>query len=131
MDMKTIFMYYLGLVFIFAALHRIYLFEDREHEANHVLKLPPFSDILIIIFEFTIGFLLLTNSKYKYEVLLFLFIFLVVGSLIIAFHNMDKLIATYHEAWTYQPTFMSLALHFAYIVIIGAILWDTFLRKRK
>lgn len=130
MDIKTILMYYLGLVFIFAALHRIYLFEDRQNESYNVLKLPPFSDILIIIFEFTVGLLLLTNSKYKYKVLLMLFVFLVVGSFIIAFYNMDQLITTYHEVWTYQPTFMSFVLHLAYIVIIGAILWDTFLRRK-
>jgi uncharacterized membrane protein YphA (DoxX/SURF4 family) len=130
MDTKTILMYYLGLVFVAASLHRIWLFEDRQREKNVVLKLPPFSDILIIAFEFIVGVLLLTNSKYKYQALFFLFIFLIVGSILIAVYNMDTLKKTYTDAFTYQPTFMSFALHLAYIVMIGAILWDTFLKRK-
>ena len=123
--LKDILIYYLGLVFILASLHRIYLKSQREEEAYKVLKLPNHFDILIIIFEFTVGVLLLTNFKYKLHALFLLFIFLIVFSILIIIYNMDKLLETYHEIWTYQPTSMSFVLHLAYIVIIGAILWES------
>jgi uncharacterized membrane protein YphA (DoxX/SURF4 family) len=124
LSLKDILIYYLGLVFILASLHRIYLKTQREEEAYEILKLPKYFDILIIIFEFTVGILLLTNFKYKLHALFLLMIFLIIGSILIIIHNLDKLLMTYHEIWTYQPTSMSFVLHLAYIVIIGAILWE-------
>jgi uncharacterized membrane protein YphA (DoxX/SURF4 family) len=123
MYIKDILTYYLGLVFIFASIHRMIYKKQRLEESNIVLKLPIYSDILIIIFEFTIGVLLLINFKYKIEVLKLLLLFLIIGSILIAVYNKDKLLNTYHEVWTYQPTFMSFVLHFAYIVIIFAIIF--------
>jgi uncharacterized membrane protein YphA (DoxX/SURF4 family) len=125
LSLKDILIYYLGLVFIFASIHRIYLKSQREEEAYEVLKLPKYSDIFIIIFEFTVGVLLLTNFKYKLHALFLLMVFLIIGSILIIIHNMDKLLETYHEIWTYQPTSMSFVLHLAYIVIIAAILWES------
>lgn len=97
--------------------------KQRLEESNVVLKLPKYFDILIIIFEFTIGVLLLINFKYKIETLKLLLLFLIIGSILIAVYNKDKLLDTYHEVWTYQPTFMSFVLHLAYIVIIFAIIF--------
>jgi uncharacterized membrane protein YphA (DoxX/SURF4 family) len=123
--MKELLTYYLGLVFILASIHRIYLKSQREEEAYEILKLPPFSDIAIIIFEFTVGVLLLTNFKYKLYALLMLLIFLIIGSILIMINNMDILLDTYKEIWTYQPTSMSFVLHLAYIVMIIAILYES------
>jgi len=124
MKTKDILTFYLGLVFIFASLHRIGLFENRTREVNEHMQLPPFSDMFIILFEFTVGVLLITNHTYKYHALCLLLIFLIIGSFLIAFYNMDTLLATYNEIWTYQPTSMSFVLHLAYIVMIAAILWE-------
>ena len=123
MYIKDILTYYLGLVFIFASIHRMIYKKQRLEESNVVLKLPKYFDILIIIFEFTIGVLLLINFKYKIETLKLLLLFLIIGSILIAVYNKDKLLDTYHEVWTYQPTFMSFVLHLAYIVIIFAIIF--------
>ena len=123
MNIKNILTYYLGLVFIFASIHRMVYKKQRLQESNEVLKLPKYFDILIIIFEFTIGVLLLINFKYKIEALKLLLLFLIIGSILIAVYNKDKLLDTYHEVWTYQPTFMSFVLHLAYIVIIFAIIF--------
>jgi len=131
LTLKDILIYYLGLVFILASIHRIYLKSQRKEEATQVLKLPKYFDILIIIFEFTVGVLLLTNFKYKLHALFLLMIFLIVGSILIIVHNMDKLLETYHEIWTYQPTSMSFVLHLAYIVIISAILWEAKIFSNK
>lgn len=122
MYIKDILTYYLGLVFIFASIHRMIYKKQRLEESNVVLKLPKYFDILIIIFEFSIGVLLLINFKYKIEALKLLLLFLIIGSILIAIYNKDKLLDTYHEVWTYQPTFMSFVLHLAYIVIIFAII---------
>jgi uncharacterized membrane protein YphA (DoxX/SURF4 family) len=86
---------------------------QRIEEAYKVLKLPSFSDIFIIIFELTVGILLLTNFKYKLYALLLLLIFLIVGFILIIVNNMDELLKTYHEIWIYQPTSMSFVLHLA------------------
>ena len=131
MSLKDILIYYLGIVFILVSIHRMYLKSQREEEIYKVLKLPPFSDIFIIIFEFTVGVLLLTNFKYKLHALLFLLIFLIVGSILIIINNMDELLKTYHEIWTYQPTSMSFVLHLAYIVMIIAILYESKIFQKK
>jgi uncharacterized membrane protein YphA (DoxX/SURF4 family) len=127
---KDILIFYLGLVFIGASVHRIWLYNDRQIEMKN-LNLPPFSDIFIISFEFIVGIMLLINHKYKFHALFLLMIFLIIGSLLIIIFNMDKLLETYTEIWTYQPTSMSFVLHLAYIVIIGAILWEVYYTKNK
>jgi len=124
MKIKDILIYYLGLVFIFASFHRIYLKSQREEEIYEVLKLPKYSDILIIIFEFIVGVLLISNFKYKLYILFILIIFLIIFTIILIYHNIEKLLNSYSEIFTYQPTSMSFILHLTYIVIIAAILFE-------
>ena len=124
MKIKDILIYYLGLVFIFASFHRIYLKRQREKEAYEVFKLPKYFDILIIIFEFIVGVLLISNFKYKSYILLILIIFLIIWTIILIYHNTEKLLNSYSEIFTYQPTSMSFILHLTYIVIIVAILFE-------
>jgi len=131
MILRDILIYYFGIVFIFASIHRMYLKSQREEEAYKFLKLPPFFDIFIIIFELAIGILLLTNFKYKLQALLLLLIFLIIGSILIIVNNTDELLKTYNEIWTFQPTSMSFSLHLTYIVVIIAILYDSNIFKKK
>jgi hypothetical protein len=121
---KDILIFYIGIVFILASFHRIYLISQREKEAYEVFKLPKYFDIIIIIFEFLIGFLLLINFKYKLFLLYILIIFLIIWTIILICLNIDKLLYTYNDLFTFQPTSMSLVLHITYIVIIFAILFD-------
>jgi len=131
LNLKDILIYYVGFVFIFTSINRIYLKSYREEEAYKVLKLPKYFDILIIIFEFTVGILLLINFKYKLHVLFISMIFLIIGTILIVIHNLDKILQTYNEIFTYQPTCISVVLHLTYIVIIGVILLDSKLFSNK
>ena len=124
MKLKNILIYYIGLVFIFASLHRLFLKSDREEEIKEVFKLPKNFDYLIIIFEFITGILLLINFKYKIYVLFILFLFLILFTLILIYNNFTKLLNSYNEIFTYKPTMTSLFLHITYIIIIAAILYE-------
>jgi len=119
---ESILIRYLGLVFIVASLHRVFLVEQRLHEQNHVLKLPNYANIFIIVFEFIVGIMCLLKLKYYKNVLLLLMIFLIVGTLIIFFHNYNKIMEDYFQIYSYQPTSMSVVVHLTYIVIIASIL---------
>lgn len=123
MNIKDILIYFIGLVFIFASSHRIIYKKQRIEESEEVFRLPKYFDIIIIIFEFIIGILLLINFKYKIELLKITLIFLILASILILIHNKNKLLNTYNEVFTYQPTFMSFTLHLTYIIIIFSIIF--------
>jgi uncharacterized membrane protein YphA (DoxX/SURF4 family) len=123
MNIKDILTYFIGLVFIGAASHRIIYKKQRIEESEKVFKLPKYFDIIIIIFEFIIGILLLINFKYKIELLKITLIFIIFASILIVIHNKNKLLNTYNEVFTYQPTFMSFTLHVTYIIIIFSIIF--------
>lgn len=118
--MKDIYTRILGFVFILIALHRMVLKKEREQELL-VFGLPKYSDYLIILCELVIGILLLLNISYKKNVFMFFLLFLVCACIIIFFRNYKKILSTYKDIWTFQPTAMSLALHF-YIILIVLIL---------
>jgi uncharacterized membrane protein YphA (DoxX/SURF4 family) len=123
MNIKDILTYFIGLVFIGAASHRIIYKKQRIEESEKVFKLPKYFDIIIIIFEFIIGILLLINFKYKIELLKITLIFIIFASILIVIYNKNKLLNTYNEVFTYQPTFMSFTLHVTYIIIIFSIIF--------
>jgi uncharacterized membrane protein YphA (DoxX/SURF4 family) len=123
MNIKDILTYFIGLVFIGAASHRIIYKKQRIEESETVFRLPKYFDIIIIIFEFIIGILLLINFKYKIELLKITLIFIIFASILIVIHNKNKLLNTYNEVFTYQPTFMSFTLHVTYIIIIFSIIF--------
>jgi uncharacterized membrane protein YphA (DoxX/SURF4 family) len=123
MNIKNILTYFIGLVFIGAASHRIIYKKQRIEESETVFRLPKYFDIIIIIFEFIIGVLLLINFKYKIELLKITLIFIIFASILIVIHNKNKLLNTYNEVFTYQPTFMSFTLHVTYIIIIFSIIY--------
>jgi uncharacterized membrane protein YphA (DoxX/SURF4 family) len=123
MNIKDILTYFIGLVFIGAASHRIIYKKQRIEESEKVFKLPKYFDIIIIIFEFIIGILLLINFKYKIKLLKITLIFIIFASILIVIYNKNKLLNTYNEVFTYQPTFMSFTLHVTYIIIIFSIIF--------
>lgn len=112
-------MYYLGIVFIVASIHRFFLKKDRMEEVTR-LNLPSYFNIFIYSFEFIVGILLLSNVPFfiKRVVLSFLLGFLLVGCGLILFYHYKELIKTYFDVFTFQPTSMSYCMHLAYIVII-------------
>jgi len=120
--MKDIYARLLGFVFIIIALHRMLLKKEREQELL-VFGLPKYFDILIILCELTIGILLLLNVPYKKNVLYFFLLFLVCACILIFLRNYKKMLSTYKEIWTFQPTSMSLALHFYIILIVLMLLY--------
>lgn len=120
--MKDIFTRILGFVFILIAFHRMGLKKDREKELI-VFGLPKYSDFLIILFELIIGILLLLNVSYKKKVLKLFLLFFIVGCIIIFFRNQKKIIRTYNEIWTFQPTAMSFAMHLYIIMIVLMLLY--------
>jgi hypothetical protein len=123
MNIKDILTYFIGFVFIGASTHRIIYKEQRIYEAEKVFRLPKYSDIIIIIFEFIIGILLLVNFKYKIELLKIILLFVILASILQVIYNKDKLLSTYNEVFTFQPTFMSFVLHLTYIIIIYSIIF--------
>ena len=123
MNIKDILTYFIGLVFIGAASHRIIYKKQRIEESEEIFRLPKYFDIIIIIFEFIIGILLLINFKYKIELLKITLIFIILASILLIIHNKNKLLNTYNEVFTYQPTFMSFCLHVTYIIIIFSIIF--------
>lgn len=113
---------YLGLVFLLAGGHRVFLDDQRINERDNVFGLPMHCDLLIIAVELFVGTILLFDLKYKYETLIILFLFLTVGTIIITLNNFNNIVNTYLDVFTYQPTFTSVVLHLAYIVMIGTLL---------
>lgn len=121
MDNKNILIYYIGIVIILAATHRIFLIENRKKELYH-MNLPSFTDIFIIVFELICGTLLLINFKYKKNILFIVLIFMIIGSILILINNFNQLLQTYNEIFTYQPNSLSFLLHMTFIIIIISIL---------
>ena len=120
--MKDIYVRILGVIFIIIALHRMVLKKEREQELL-VFGLPKYSDYLIILCELIIGILLLSNIFNIKKVLQFFLLFLVCACIIIFFRNYKKILSTYNDIWTFQPTAMSLALHFYIILIVLMLLY--------
>ena len=113
---------YLGIVFLLAGGHRIFLEEQRLKEKDNFIILPENCDLLIIFIEICIGIILLFDLKYKEGVLTLLLLFLVIATIMIIYSNFDNIKNTYVDVFTYQPTFTSVVLHITYMVMIGALL---------
>lgn len=118
-------MYYLGIVFVVASVHRFILKKERTEELER-MKLPKHFDIFIYSFEFIVGAILLSNCPFfvKRIALVLLLVFLFVGCGLIAFYNYRELIKTYKDIFTFQPTSMSYCMHVAYIVLILSIIFN-------
>lgn len=116
-------LYYLGVVFIVAAIHRFFLKKDRGEEMER-FHLPKYFDIIIYSFEFIVGAILLSTLPFfiKRIALVLLLCFLCVGCALMVFYHYKELIKTYSEVFTFQPTCMSYCMHLAYIIIILSLI---------
>ena len=67
MKNKNILIYFIAFIFISTSIHRFIYKEKRIIETDYYLKLPKYSDILIILFEFIIGILLFSKKCLKFQ----------------------------------------------------------------
>lgn len=109
---------FIGLVFLSAGIHRIFLKNQRENEAYNMIKLPKYSDYLIIIFEIVIGIIILFDLPGKYYSLIFVTIMASIGTLLLVINNWDNIIKTYTDLFTLQTNSLSVCVHLTYIVIL-------------
>ena len=116
-------MYYLGLVFVIASIHRFILKKDRAEELSR-FHLPKYFDIFIYLFEFIIGAILLSRLSFfiKRIALVVLLVFLVFACGLMIFYHYKELIKSYFDVFTFQSTSMSFFMHIAYIAIILTVI---------
>jgi uncharacterized membrane protein YphA (DoxX/SURF4 family) len=120
--MNDIFAQLIGLIYIAASIHRVYLKKEREQELI-VSGLPRYSDYLIILFELIVGILLLINVSYKKNILKLFLLFIIIACIVIFFRNYKKILESYNEIWTFQPTAMSFSMHLYIIFIVLLLLY--------
>jgi len=123
--MKTdILIYFLGIVFLSAGIHRIFYKSQREYESLKLLGLPIYSDYIILMIEIICGLILLFgNKKWVNLSLTILLIMSLIGCILLAVINKENIIKTYHELFTFKDTSMSFFLHITYMIIILFILF--------
>ena len=109
---------FIGLIFLLAGLHRIFLKNRREYEANNLLRLPLFSDIIIIFIEVICGFIILFNLSYKYYALIIITIMSIIGTLLLIINNYGDIIKSYNDLFTLHKNSLSVCIHVTYIVIL-------------
>jgi uncharacterized membrane protein YphA (DoxX/SURF4 family) len=109
---------FIGLVFLLSGLHRIFLKNRREYEAYNLLRLPVFSDIIIIFIEVICGFIILFNLSQKYYALIIITIMSTIGTLLLIINNYDDIIKSYNDLFTLHKNSLSVCLHVTYIVIL-------------
>jgi hypothetical protein len=112
---------YLGILFLSVGLIRTQIKNEREKELKN-FGLPNNFDYFIILFEISMGLILLLNTNYEQCFLIILLIILIIGCVLIIINNFNTIVNNALEVFTFQPTPMSVALHFTYIIIIISIL---------
>ena len=111
---------YLGILFLSVGLIRTQIKNEREKELKN-FGLPNNFDYFIILFEISMGLILLLNTNYEQCFLIILLIILIIGCVLIIINNFNTIVNNALEVFTFQPTPMSVALHFTYIIIIISI----------
>ena len=109
---------FIGLVFLLAGLHRIIIKDRREYEAYTMLKLPKYSDYLIIIIEILCGVIILFDLSGKYYALLTVAIMASIGTFLLLINNFDEIIGTYFDLFTLNKNSLSVCIHLTYIIIL-------------
>jgi hypothetical protein len=112
---------YLGILFLSVGLIRTQIKNEREKELKN-FGLPNNFDYFIILFEISMGLILLLNTNYEQCFLIILLIILIIRCVLIIINNFNTIVNNALEVFTFQPTPMSVALHFTYIIIIISIL---------
>ena len=122
--MEKLLILFTGSVFLSAGTFRIFCKDMRLKELTSFgLGYIPNLDILIILYELMIGYILLFNiKKYINIALTSLIILLSIASLLILVNNIDDVKKTFFDLFTYQPNSMSMILHGTFLVIIVSLL---------
>ena len=109
---------FIGLVFLLAGIHRIFLKEQREYEAYTLLKLPKYSEYFIIIMEIVAGCIILFNLPGKSYALWTVTIGATIGTLLLLINNFSKILSTYNDLFTLKESSLSVCVHITYIIIL-------------
>jgi len=116
---------FLGIVFLSAGIHRIFLKTQREYESQILLGLPPYFDYIIIAVEIGCGLCLFSgNDKAIYYALMTLLCMTVIGCVLLVLRNMKRMIETYNELFTLKDTSMSVVLHVTYILLMCFVMYS-------
>ncbi len=109
---------FIGVVFLLAGIHRIFLKERREYEAYTLLKLPPWSEYGIIAMELVAGLIILFGLPGKYYALLTVAIGVSIGTLLLLAINFTDIWATYNDLFTLNKSSLSVCVHLTYLIIL-------------
>jgi hypothetical protein len=122
--MHNVFIKILGSLMIVISLHRIFYLtdDDRLEETNNLGLTSNFSS-LIILAQFIMGMLLISDIESNKLFLQISLIFVIFSCLLMLYNNYNKISETYKEIWTFQPTAMSFSLHLFYVLIILMLLY--------
>lgn len=109
---------FIGLVFLLAGTHRIFLKEQREYEAQTLLNLPKYSDYVIILMEIIAGCIILFNLPGKKYALWTVAIGATIGTILLLLNNFSKIVSTYTDLFTLKESSLSVCVHLTYIIIL-------------
>jgi len=109
---------FIGMVFLLAGLHRIFLKDRREYEAYTLLKLPLYSDFAIIAMEIIAGIIIVFNLPGKSHALLTVTIGATIGTLLLLINNFSDIWKTYYDLFTLNKSSLSVCVHLTYIIIL-------------
>lgn len=113
---------FIGLVFLLAGTHRIFLKERREYEAYTLLKLPKYSEYIIMIVEIIAGLVILFNLPGKHIALWSVAIGATIGTILLVVFNFSEIWETYYDLFTLNKSSLSVCVHLTYIVILAYLL---------
>jgi uncharacterized membrane protein YphA (DoxX/SURF4 family) len=109
---------FVGLVFVSAGLHRLFLKKQRGYETQVLLRLPKWFEYVIIWVEIICGIIILFNLPYKYYAFMTIFIGVIATTFLLLFHHMKDIKQTYYDLFTYHKNSLSVCLHITYAVIV-------------
>ena len=101
---------FIGLVFLLAGIHRIFLKEQREYEIKTLLKLPKYTDYFIILIEIIVGIIIIFNLPGKKYGLWTITIITSVGTLLLLYNNLSKILTTYNNLFTLNESSLSVCI---------------------
>ena len=113
---------FIGLVFLLAGTHRIFLKEQREYEAYTLLKLPKYTDYVIMIMEIVAGCIILFNLPGKKYGLWTVTVGAIIGTALLLVNNFEKILSTYSDLFTLKESSLSVCVHLTYIIILVYLL---------
>ncbi len=109
---------FIGLVFLLAGIHRIFLKEQRKYEAYTLLNLPAGSEYAIIAMEIIAGSIIVFGLPGKSYALLTVTICAGIGTLLLLLNNFQAILSTYNDLFTLNKSSLSVCVHITYIIIL-------------